>query len=210
MTLWGRAYVSRSRTRARGGERGYWSSREGLATKGRAEARGECVKEGCRKSCFILFHYYPRETPPGTCACAWACLSLARRSRRAACARSFLPAFPRAVADRREKKRMRASDVNRHKLWPASSHSAPRNGAGRAPRGEKWPRSSAKMMCETHAKTRARAPRGAAGRGLRSPPGKHLCFNAFILSSSLPTGDSSRGMCFHVCVWVHVGCVCDG
>ena len=126
----------------------------------------------------------------------------------------------------------------------------PRCSTRRVPRCEKWPRSSAEMMCETHAKTRARAPRGA-GRGLRPPlrvmrghsshisaaaprarsvactpthdaPArvsrtrgrahasltKHLWFNAFILSSSSPTGDSSRGVCFDVCVWVHVGCVC--
>ena len=42
--------------------------------------------------------------------------------------------------------------------------------AGRAPRCEKCSRSSAEMMCETHAKTRARAPRGAPA-GLRPPPG---------------------------------------
>ena len=37
---------------------------------------------------------------------------------------------------------------------------------------------------------------------------KHLWFNSFILSSSSPTGDSSRGVRFDVCVSVRVGCVC--
>ena len=59
MTLWGRAYVSRLRTRARRGEGGYSSSPEGLATKGRAEARGECVKEGCRKSILFFMSLLP-------------------------------------------------------------------------------------------------------------------------------------------------------
>ena len=48
----------------------------------------------------------------------------------------------------------------------------------------------------------------AARAGAHASLTKHLLFDAFILISSSPTGDSSRGVRFDVCVWVHVGCVC--
>ena len=100
---------------------------------------------------------------------------------------------------------------------PPTPHPAPPLPPRLAPRARAVPRARALFPPGTRRATNAAAKKKkkkdqtAAMKSFlhgRACLTKHLWFNSFILSSSSPTGDSSRGVRFDVCVLVHLGCVC--